>query len=100
MGTLLRRCVEVHRAIELSFGVASGVGTGIHVLDGGSRASKGRVCFWHGFRPNSNFRVSEIQWTKAVLITVMIDDRLVCEKLAVFPYARYTVEFCMKFPFL
>jgi len=34
METLLRRCVEVRRAIELSFGVASGVGPGIHVLDG------------------------------------------------------------------
>ena len=26
--------------------------------------------------------------------------RLVCEKLAVFPYARYTVEFSVEFPFL
>jgi len=26
--------------------------------------------------------------------------RLVCEKLTVFPYARYTVEFCVEFPFL
>jgi len=34
MGTLLRRCVEVRIAIELSFGVVSGVGPGIHVLDG------------------------------------------------------------------
>ena len=39
MGTLLRRCVEVHIAIELSFGVVSGVGPGIHVLDGGPHAS-------------------------------------------------------------
>ena len=31
-GTLLRRCVEVRTAIELSFGVVSGVGPGIHVL--------------------------------------------------------------------
>ena len=100
MGTLLHRCVKVRRVIELSCGVVSGVGPGIHVLDGGPRASRGRVCFWHGFRPNSNFRVNAIQWTKAVLITVMIDDRLVCEKLAVFPYARYTVEFCIKFSFL
>ena len=30
---------------------------------------------------------------------ILIDNRLVCEKLAVFPYARYTVEFCAKFPF-
>jgi len=34
MGTLLRRCVEMRRAIELSCGVVSGVGSGIHVLDG------------------------------------------------------------------
>ena len=32
MGTLLRRCVKVRIAIELSFGVVSGVGPGIHVL--------------------------------------------------------------------
>jgi len=74
MGNLLRRCVKVRKAIELSFGVVSGVGPGIHVLDGGPRASRGRVCFWHGFWLNSNFRVNAIEWTKAVLITVMIDD--------------------------
>jgi len=28
-----------------------------------------------------------------VLITVMINNRLLCEKLAVFPYARYTIGF-------
>jgi len=28
--------------------VVSGVGPGIHVLDGRPRASSGRVCFWHG----------------------------------------------------
>ena len=31
MGTLLRRCVKVHTAIELSFGVVSGERQGIHV---------------------------------------------------------------------
>jgi len=36
---LLRHCVEVRTAIELSFGVVSGVGPGIHVLDGSARAS-------------------------------------------------------------
>ena len=41
MGTLLHRCVEVHKAIELSFGVVSGVGPGIRVLDEGPRASRG-----------------------------------------------------------
>jgi len=35
---LLRRCVEVRTAIELSFGVVSGVDPGIHVLDGSPRA--------------------------------------------------------------
>ena len=31
---------------------------------------------------------------------ILIDNRLVCEKLAVFPYAQYTAEFCVEFPFL
>jgi len=34
MGPLLRSCVEVPEPIELSFGVTSGVGPGIDVLDG------------------------------------------------------------------
>jgi len=34
MGNLLRSCAEVREPIELSFGVVSGVGPGIHVLDG------------------------------------------------------------------
>jgi len=55
MGNLLRRCVEVRTAIELSFGVVNGVGPGIHVLDGSPRASRGRGCFWHGFRQFRNF---------------------------------------------
>jgi len=100
MGTLLRRCVELCRAIELSCGVVSGVGQGIHVLDGSPRASRGSGCFWHGFRPVSNFRVYGIQWTNGVLITVMIDDQLVCEKLTIFPYAECTVEFCARVVFL
>jgi len=48
MGTLLHRCVEVRKAIELWFGVVSGVDPGIHVLDGNPHASRGRFCFWHG----------------------------------------------------
>ena len=27
------------------------------------------------------------------------DDRLVCEKLTIFPCADYIVEFCVEFPF-
>jgi len=34
MGPLLHSCAEVRAAIELSFGVVSGVGPGIHELDG------------------------------------------------------------------
>jgi len=46
MGTSLRSCAEVHAEIELSFGVVvSGVTPGIHVLDVGPRASRGRVDF-------------------------------------------------------
>jgi len=37
-------CAEVRELIELSFGVMSGVGSGIHVLDGGSLAPNGRGC--------------------------------------------------------
>jgi len=44
MGTLLRSCAEVREPIELSFGVVSGVGPGIHVLYGGSRIPKERGC--------------------------------------------------------
>ena len=55
MGTLLRRCVEMRTAIELSFGVVSDVGPGIDVLDGSPRASRGRDCLWYGFRHFSAF---------------------------------------------
>jgi len=45
---VVRKCV-IFTAIELSFGVVSGVGPGIDVLDGGHstspRASRGRCCF-------------------------------------------------------
>jgi len=45
MGTLLHSCVEVCEPIELSFGVASVVGPGIGVLDGGPRVARGgEVC--------------------------------------------------------
>jgi len=45
MGNLLRTCVKVRQTIELSFGVMSGVGPGIGVLDGSSRAMEGRESF-------------------------------------------------------
>jgi len=56
MGTMLRRCVEVCRAIELSCGVVSGVGPGIHVLDGSPRASMGRAVSAMVFGVLQNFR--------------------------------------------
>jgi len=45
---LLRRCVKVRIMIELSFGIMSGMGPGIHVLDEvhvpeGERAVSGMV---------------------------------------------------------
>jgi len=42
VGSLLRHCVEVCTVIELSFRVVSGVGPGIHVLDGRSMYPKGK----------------------------------------------------------
>ena len=45
MGTLWRSCAKLHEAIELPFGVVSGVGPGIDVLDRGSRALRGREGF-------------------------------------------------------
>ena len=40
--TLLHSCAEVCEPIELSFGVVSGVGGWIAVLDGGARAARER----------------------------------------------------------
>ena len=46
MGNLLHSCVEMRAAIELSFGVVSGVTPDIHVLDRGRRVSRGKGGFW------------------------------------------------------
>jgi len=43
MGNLLSSCANVREPIELSFGVVSGVGGGMVVLDGGSTCPKGRA---------------------------------------------------------
>jgi len=51
MGTLLLSCVEMREPIELLLGELSGVGLGIHVIDGGSRASMGRGGFWGRLPP-------------------------------------------------
>ena len=44
-GALLHSCVEVCIQMELSFGVVSGVGPGIHVLDG-VHVPQGTGLFW------------------------------------------------------
>jgi len=45
MGISLHSCVEVREPIEMSFGVVSGVGPSIKVLDRGSPALRRRVDF-------------------------------------------------------
>jgi len=42
-GTLLRTCVELREPIELSFGVVSGLGSGVHVLDGAHLPREGWI---------------------------------------------------------
>jgi len=49
MGTLWRTCVKVCEAIELLFGVVSGVSRGMNILDGSS-SGKGMGGFG-GFLP-------------------------------------------------
>ena len=56
-------------AIELSLGMLSGVGPGIHVLDGSPRASRGRGCFWHGFRHFAKFSSNTLQWQHTDTLT-------------------------------
>jgi len=43
---LLHICVEVHESMKLSFGVVSGVGREMDVLDGGSCAPRGKGALW------------------------------------------------------
>ena len=89
MGTLLRSCAEVRAAIELSFGVVSGVTPGIHVLDGSPRASRGGVV--------SGMVLGIFRHLRMHCFNRRHDAdkciRFVCEKLTIFPYADYIVEF-------
>ena len=48
------------------------VGPGIHVLDGSTRASWGRDCFWHGFWHISKIRLHRFQWRHGVPIIIII----------------------------
>jgi len=51
-------------AIELSFGTVSGVGAGIHVLNGSPRASSRRGCFWHGIWHFLDLCPHSFEWAK------------------------------------
>jgi len=94
MRNLLRSCVEVRTAIELSFGVVSGVGPGIHVLDGvhvpqGEWAVSSMISgiFRHlrGLRPfRLNGRNDVLFVDKCI--------QLVCEKLTIFRTVNISSE--------
>jgi len=78
--------------------MVSGVGPGIHVLDGSPRQWKGLFLAWFlaffGICACIRFI-----WRNNV-IDVMIADRLVREKLTVFPYTAYIIEICVELAFL
>jgi len=81
MGTLWRSRAEVRELIELSFGVVSGMGSGIRVLDGGRDHPRGRVVF-------------RVLWSiiglNGFLFCVGKGETylLVCEKFTIFPYGQ------------
>jgi len=82
MGPLLRSCAEVRAAIELSFGMVSGVGPGIGVLDGGPHASRGRGYFW-------DFSAFVPPFVRMGRMTYCLPRNVfVCEKLTIFPYRQ------------
>ena len=62
METLLRRCVEVRRptAIDLSFGMVSGVSPGIYVLDGSPRGSREGAVYGMVFGILRNFGSNDL----------------------------------------
>ena len=63
--------------IHMPFEVVSGVGLGMGVLDFGGDRRRGR---------------GSLGWIQC-RTGILIDDRLVCVKLTIFPYADYIVEF-------
>ena len=76
MGPLLHSCVEVCEPVELSFGMVSGVGPGIDVLDW---VHVPRGIFFGICAPiHLNGRNDVLFFEKRI--------RLACEKLTVFPY--------------
>jgi len=94
--TLLHHCVEVRTMIELSFGEVSGVGPGIHV----STCLKAKGLFLVWFLAFFGIFVQYFTMAAYGCIDILIDDRLVCEKLTIFPYAEYIVEFSVQLAFL
>jgi len=76
----MHSCVKVRRLIKLSFGVVSGVGLGIRVLDGVQMPQgKGMIL--------GDFHHHWFEWR----IFTQKCIRLVHEKLTLFPYAQYIV---------
>jgi len=79
----------------MPFGVVSEVGPGIHVLDGRPRASRRRGCLaWFLVFFGICARIRLNGRNDALIAEKCI--RLVCEKLTVFPYGQYIVEFKIK----
>jgi len=90
MRTSLHSCLEVRAAIELSFGIVNGLGSGIHVLDGGPRASRGRGCFG----PFGIFGICVPICLNGQNDVMSANKciQLVCEKLTAFPYGQDIIE--------
>jgi len=84
---LLHSCAELREPIKLSFGVVTGVGSGIDALDGSSRAPKGRGSFGDSsaFVPHW-FEGAECRIFRKKCI------RLVREKLTVFMFGKILLE--------
>jgi len=96
---LLRRCVKVRTATELLFGVVRG-GSRHSCVTWKSTCLKGKGLFLVWFLASFGIFVQYFTMATYGYNDILIDNRLLCEKLAVFPYAQYTVEFCVELPFL
>ena len=82
----MRSCVEVHERIELSFGMTSGVGPGIDVLDSGPRASRGAVSgIFRHLHPIGLNGQNDVFFAEKCI-------QLMCEKLTIFPYGQNIVR--------
>ena len=87
MGTLLRRCMEVRTAIKLSFGVVS-CGPRHSCVRWKSTCLKGKGLFLAWFSAFCEIFVQYFTMATYGYTDMLIDNRLVCEKSAVFPYTH------------